>query len=96
MERLAGRGLGTNPAIMHKSASADRSGLERRGLSLPKGLVDDVEQLLLDLRRSGRKISFSSFVEVSVRSLLVDPAVGETLERFGAAARRPSRRHDGR
>jgi hypothetical protein len=73
---------------MHKSASADRAALERRGLSLPKGLVDDVEQVLVDLRRSGRKVSFSSFVEVSVRSLLRDPEIAETLERFGAAARR--------
>jgi hypothetical protein len=80
---------------MHKSASGDRSGLERRGLSLPKGLVDDVEQLLVDLRRSGRKISFSAFVEVSVRSLLVDPEVRETLERYGAAARRPAARGPG-
>jgi hypothetical protein len=51
-------------------------------------LVDDVEQVLVDLRRSGRKVSFSSFVEVSVRSLLVDPEIADTLERFGAAARR--------
>jgi len=80
--------------MMHKSASADRSGLERRGLSLPKGLVDDVEQMLVDLRKSGRKISFSSFVEVSVRTLLIDPAVAETLERFGAGARRDPRRSD--
>jgi hypothetical protein len=82
---------------MHKSASAHDAGLERRGLSLPKGLVDEVQQLLLDLRRdSGKKVSFSSFVEVSVRSLLSDPEVVETLARFGAAARRRSpHREDG-
>ena len=50
--------------------------------------------MLVDLRKSGRKISFSSFVEVSVRTLLIDPAVAETLERFGAGARRDPRRSD--
>ena len=78
---------------MRKRAEAPQpavGGLERRALLLPHDLVVDVEQKILDLSRTGRKVSFSAFAEVSLRTLLASPDIARTLTTHGAAARRPS------
>jgi hypothetical protein len=80
---------------MRKSTSATGrrvlSGeLERRGLLLPQDLILEVEQKILDLRRADRKVSFSAFAEVALRSLLAAPDIAATLSTHGACARRPN------
>ncbi len=74
------------------SDDMSRAGLlfERRSMTFPSGLLTDVERAIFDLRRSGCRVSFSSFVEVAMRELVSSGDLKPTLERHGACARRPS------
>jgi hypothetical protein len=65
-----------------------RSGLERKAVTLPTQLTNSVETVLHELRLRGQRVSFSGLVEVAIRELLDRPDLRALLERYGARARR--------
>ncbi len=61
---------------------------ERIGVILPSALLADVDDARSDLRRSGKRVSFSGLVEVALRELIDRDDLAAVLEEYGAGARR--------
>lgn len=62
--------------------------LRRLTVNLPESLLIDVEETLLDLRKRGRRISFSGLVEVALRELIPSNDLAALIKKHGASARR--------
>lgn len=63
-------------------------GTERVGVILSADLLADCDRVRADLRRQGRRVSFSGLVDTALRELLSRRDLGAILERHGAKARR--------
>lgn len=70
----------------HVISSGDE--LRRLTLTLPESLLILVDEKLLQLRKAGKRISFSALVEVCLREMVKNNGLAELLSRNGASARR--------
>ena len=61
---------------------------ERVGVILSADLLADCDRVRADLRRQGRRVSFSGLVEAALRELLGKRDLVDTLRRHGVKARR--------
>lgn len=78
-----------------------RAYLRRVSMNLPEDLLINVQELALDMRRSGKQVSFSALVEVALKELLARNNVISVVHKHGASARRhgdgaPRSRTDGK
>jgi hypothetical protein len=62
--------------------------LRRLTLTLPESLLITVDEKLLQLRKSGKRISFSALVELSLRETVRKNNLTDLISRDGATARR--------
>jgi len=61
---------------------------ERVGVILPADLLADCDRVRADLRRQGRRVSFSGLVDTALRELISKRDLADILKRHGAKARR--------
>ena len=62
--------------------------LRRLTLTLPESLLIAVDEKLLQLRKAGKRVSFSALVEVSLRETLKANNLTSIIARDGLSARR--------
>jgi len=61
---------------------------ERVGVILSADLLADCDRIRAELRRQGRRVSFSGLVDTALRELLSRRDLADILKRHGAKARR--------
>jgi hypothetical protein len=62
--------------------------LRRLTLTLPESLLIAVDEKILQLRKSGKRISFSALVEVCLREMIKSNNLAALISRDGLSARR--------
>jgi len=61
---------------------------ERVGVILSADLLADCDRVRAELRRQGRRVSFSGLVDTALRELVSRRDLADILKRHGAKARR--------